>query len=263
MLLKEYRVCMPLTVEEYRIGQLYMIARHSAEESRGEGDGVEVMINEPCHDDVHGDGQYTEKRIYLTSRMPAWVQYMIPKVFYIIEKAWNHYPYTRTEYTCSFVPKFSIEVETVYQNNNGSSENALELSQDLLSVREVDFVDIATDHFSNGETPGDLDCTGFKSQKTGRGPLQAGWRDSCVPIMCSYKMTKAFFEVWGLQGKVETGVHKAIKDVLLRGHKQAFLWIDEWHGMSIKDVREYELKMQSDTNSRVLDGVELEASGTS
>ena len=51
---------------QYRIGQLYMIARHSAEESKGGGDGVEVVVNEPCHDEQHGDGRYTEKRIYLT-----------------------------------------------------------------------------------------------------------------------------------------------------------------------------------------------------
>ena len=43
-----------------------MIARHSAEESKGGGDGVEVVVNEPCHDEHHGDGRYTEKRIYLT-----------------------------------------------------------------------------------------------------------------------------------------------------------------------------------------------------
>ena len=51
---------------QYHIGQLYMIARHSEEESRGSGDGVEVVINNPCHDEKHGHGQYTEKRIYLT-----------------------------------------------------------------------------------------------------------------------------------------------------------------------------------------------------
>ncbi|CAI8019881.1 Cytoplasmic phosphatidylinositol transfer protein 1 [Geodia barretti] len=98
MLLKEYRICMPFSVEEYRIGQLYMIARHSAEESKGEGDGVEVVVNEPCQDEQHGDGRYTEKRIYLTSRLPGWVQSMIPRVFYITEKAWNYYPVTITEH---------------------------------------------------------------------------------------------------------------------------------------------------------------------
>lgn len=34
--------------------------------------------------------------IHTYSRMPNWVQYMIPKIFYTVEKAWNYYPYTRT-----------------------------------------------------------------------------------------------------------------------------------------------------------------------
>ena len=53
-----------------------MIARHSEEESRGSGDGVEVVVNEACHDDKHGDGQYTEKRIYLT-RYCICVEFMV------------------------------------------------------------------------------------------------------------------------------------------------------------------------------------------
>ena len=28
--------------------------------------------------------------------------------------------------------------------------------------------------------------------------------------MCSYKLVKVYFEVWGLQGKVESGVHKVM-----------------------------------------------------
>ncbi len=51
---------------QYRIGQLYMIARHSADESKGSGDGVETVINKPCSDDEHGEGFYAEKKIYLT-----------------------------------------------------------------------------------------------------------------------------------------------------------------------------------------------------
>lgn len=42
-----------------------MIARHSLEQS-AEGEGVEVIENEPCEDPVHGKGQYTEKRIHLS-----------------------------------------------------------------------------------------------------------------------------------------------------------------------------------------------------
>ncbi len=41
-----------------------MIAKHSAEQSK-DGEGVEVLENRPHHDDKHGDGQFTEKRIHV------------------------------------------------------------------------------------------------------------------------------------------------------------------------------------------------------
>lgn len=50
---------------QYRIGQLYMIARHSFEQSSN-GEGVEVVANEEVTDEVNGEGQFTEKRIHLS-----------------------------------------------------------------------------------------------------------------------------------------------------------------------------------------------------
>lgn len=32
------------------------------------------------------------------------------------------------------------------------------------------------------------------------------------------------------------------------GHRQAFAWIDDWHNMTIEDVRAYESSMQDKTN---------------
>lgn len=49
---------------QYRIGQLYMISKHSHEQS-DRGEGVEVVQNEPYEDPAHGQGQFTEKRVYL------------------------------------------------------------------------------------------------------------------------------------------------------------------------------------------------------
>lgn len=100
MLIREYRVCMPLSVDEYQIGQLYMIAKHSAEQSK-DGDGVEVVENHPHEDPVHGHGQFTEKRIHLSNKLPTWIKNFVPKLFYVTEKAWNYYPFTITEYTVS------------------------------------------------------------------------------------------------------------------------------------------------------------------
>nr|XP_022318115.1 cytoplasmic phosphatidylinositol transfer protein 1-like [Crassostrea virginica] len=251
MLLKEYRICMPMTVAEYRIGQLYMIAKHSNEQSE-KGEGVEVMKNEKCEHPVHGHGQFTEKRVHLSSRLPTWIQKLIPKIFYITEKAWNYYPFTITEYTCSFMPKFTIYIETKYADDNGCSKNLCNLSEADLKQRTVEELDIAYDeiqekHYKEAEDP-----TKFVSKKTGRGPLQRDWRDFVDPVMCSYKAVKVKFEVWGLQTKVEEFTHRCIKEILLLGHRQAFTWIDEWFDMTIEDIRKYEQRMHAETNEKVL-----------
>ncbi|XP_053988974.1 cytoplasmic phosphatidylinositol transfer protein 1 [Hylaeus anthracinus] len=250
VLTKEYRICMPLTTEEYRIGQLYMIARHSHEQSDNDG-GVEVIENVECDHPEHGKGQYTEKRIHLSSKLPYWIQSVIPRIFYVTEKAWNYYPYTITEYTCSFIPKFQISIKTRYEDNNGSTENVLGLSPIELIHREVDFVDIAYDEVSSKHYKEEEDPKFFQSTITGRGPLIEGWRETTQPIMCSYKLVHASFEVWGMQTRVEDFIHRCIRDILLLGHRQAFAWIDEWYKMTLEDVRQYEQKMQAETNEKV------------
>jgi len=255
VLTKEYRICMPLTVEEYQIGQLYMIARHSHEQTDA-GEGVEVVENVACEDPEHGKGQYTEKRIHLSSRLPYWIQSFLPKIFYVTEKAWNYYPYTITEYTCSFIPKFCISIKTKYENNNGSTENCLDLEPDTLNERVVEFVDIAYDEVSPKHYKEEEDVRYFQSQKTGRGPLVEGWRDTVTPIMCSYKMVQVSFEVWGLQTRAEDLIHRSIREILLLGHRQAFAWIDDWYGMTLDDVRVYEGQMQRETNTKIVGNVE-------
>ncbi|XP_048180088.1 cytoplasmic phosphatidylinositol transfer protein 1 isoform X3 [Corvus hawaiiensis] len=225
MLMKEYRICMPLTVEEYRIGQLYMISKHSHEQS-DRGEGVEVVQNEPYEDPNHGNGQLTEKRVYLNSKLPSWARAVVPKIFYVTEKAWNYYPYTITEYTI-----FDKE------------------AKDL--EREVCFIDIASDEIPERYYKESEDPKYFKSQKTGRGQLKKGWRETHQPIMCSYKLVTVKFEVWGLQTRVEQFVHKVVRDILLIGHRQAFAWVDEWYDMTMDEVREFERATQEATNKKI------------
>lgn len=251
MLVKEYRICMPITVEEYKVGQLYMIAKHSYEQSQN-GEGVEVVENRPHEDPEHGLGQYTEKRIHLSSRLPTWIRSMLPKIFYVTEKAWNYYPFTVTEYSCSFLPRFSVHILTKYEDNNGATHNCLNCSEEVLKQRTVDYIDIAVDECSPHHFKEEEDVTKFHSEKTGRGPLLAGWRENTKPIMCSYKLVEVRFDmVYMLQARIEEFVHKSIREILLVGHRQAFAWLDDWFEMSLEGVREFEKKMQEETNEKV------------
>ncbi|KAG7491671.1 hypothetical protein MATL_G00006140 [Megalops atlanticus] len=154
------------------------------------------------------------------------------------------------EYTCSFLPKFSIHIETKYEDNKGCNDNIFDNEAKDVE-REVCFIDIAYDEIPERYYKESEDLRYFKSEKTSRGLLQEGWRDTQDPIMCSYKLVTVKFEVWGLQTRVEQFVHKVVRDVLLLGHRQAFAWVDEWIDMTLDDVREYEKQMHEKTNIKV------------
>lgn len=53
------------------------------------------------------------------------------------EEAWNAYPYTRTRYTCPFVEKFSLDIETYYFPDNGYQDNVFKLTGSELRNREI------------------------------------------------------------------------------------------------------------------------------
>jgi hypothetical protein len=197
-------------------------------------------------------GQFTEKRIHLSSRLPYWLQAVTPRVFYVCEKSWNFYPFTITEYTCSFLPKFRVEIYTKFEDDNGSTHNTFNVPEEEYKAMEIDSIDIAFDELGAKHYKAEEDPRYFTSMKTRRGPLTEGWRITDTPMMCSYKLVHASFEVWGFQTKTEEFIHRCIRDVLLLGHRQAFTWIDQWIDMDMEAVREYERKSQEETNQKVL-----------
>ena len=98
---------------------------------------------------------------------------------------------------------------TKYENNNGSTENCLNQSQEVLDQRTVDLVDIALDQCAPHHYKEEEDLLKFQSVKTSRGPLCEGWMEDTQPIMCSYKLVDVRFELMSLlQNRVEEFVHK-------------------------------------------------------
>ncbi|GAB0094371.1 hypothetical protein DMENIID0001_096610 [Sergentomyia squamirostris] len=178
MLIKEYRIPLPLTVEEYRIAQLYMIAKKSRDESSGAGSGVEIIVNEPYVDGPGGNGQYTRKIYHVGSHLPGWIKGLLPKNALIVEEeAWNAYPYTKTRYTCPFMEKLSLEIETYYFPDKGDQENVFKLSGGDLRNRQVDIIDIVKDQLYGADYVKEEDPKLYTSGKTTRGPLNDGWID--------------------------------------------------------------------------------------
>ncbi|XP_032434571.1 membrane-associated phosphatidylinositol transfer protein 2 isoform X5 [Xiphophorus hellerii] len=252
MLIKEYRIPMPLSVEEYRIAQLYMIQKKSREESCGEGSGVEILENKPYTDGPGGVGQYTHKVYHIGMHIPGWFRSILPKAaLRVEEESWNAYPYTRTRYTCPFVEKFSIDIETYYKPDTGNQADVFNLSAADKRQTTIDVIDIVTDPIPPHEYISEEDPKLYKSAKTQRGPLQDDWIEEYnnnpgkTPIMCAYKLCKVEFRYWGMQSKIERFIHDVgLRKVMVHAHRQAWCWQDEWYGLTMDDIRQLELETQ-------------------
>ncbi|XP_075754685.1 membrane-associated phosphatidylinositol transfer protein 2 isoform X6 [Pelodiscus sinensis] len=252
MLIKEYRIPIPMSVEEYRIAQLYMIQKKSREETCGEGSGVEILENRPYKDGPGGIGQYTHKVYHIGMHIPSWFRSILPKAaLRVEEESWNAYPYTRTRYTCPFVEKFSIDIETYYKADPGDHVNVFNLSPAEKRQTILDPIDIVKDPIPPHEYKSEEDPKLYKSVKTKRGPLSEDWIEGYknnpgkYPIMCAYKLCKVEFRYWGMQSKIERFIHDVgLRKVMVRAHRQAWCWQDEWYGLTMEDIRQLEKEVQ-------------------
>jgi len=249
MLTKEYRIPLPLTVEEYKIAQRYMVSKVSKQHT-GNGEGIQILENKPFNDE-NGQGQYTHKILHIGSRLPGWLRSFVPPTaLQVDEKAWNAYPYCKTVYSCPFLgDRFSITITTKYIPDNGSTNNAFNHTEAELKDRTIDVIDIANDPIDPTKYKPEEDPAVFVSEKTGRGKLGKDWIGNTTPAMCSYKECAVQLRVWGIQTAGEAYIHKvALRDVFLGGHRQVFCWLDEWYGKTMEDMErmEEETKLELD-----------------
>ncbi|KAJ2785651.1 hypothetical protein GGI15_001830 [Coemansia interrupta] len=241
-IVKEYRITNNCTVDEYRIAQLYAVAKMSMNETGG-GEGVEVLKNEP-YDNEMGKGQYTYKIYHLGSRLPAILRPLIPKDMLILhEEAWNGYPHCKTVVTNPYMKEnMRVVTETMHLPDRGETANALKLSPELLAQRQVEYIDVADSSAISKKAYKEAeDPSIYKSEKTSRGPLdKPGWEKECEPVMTCYKVVTAEFKWWGITSTAEPLIQSNMKNVFTMFHRQLFCDTDEWFGMTIEDLRALE-----------------------
>jgi hypothetical protein len=261
MLIKEFRIVLPMTVEEYQVAQLWSVAKASKENTGG-GEGIEVLKNEPFtgKKDLfkdHTDGQYTHKIYKLQSKVPWWIRKLAPKgTLEMTEKAWNAYPFCKTVLSNPDYMKdnFFIDITSFHKGDNGTTENVFELSKEQLAKREVVRIDIANDSIAANDYTVEEDPAKFLSEKTGRGKLGKDWINSAQPVMTCYKLVTVEFKWFGLQNRVEKFIQSSEKRLFTKFHRQIFCWIDQWYGLTMADIRKIEDDVQKELQQEINKG---------
>uniref|UniRef100_UPI00398E7676 phosphatidylinositol transfer protein, alpha a isoform X2 n=1 Tax=Pristiophorus japonicus TaxID=55135 RepID=UPI00398E7676 len=254
------RVILPISVDEYQVGQLYSVAEASKNETGG-GEGVEVLKNEPYEKDGE-KGQYTHKIYHLQRKVPKFVQMLAPEgALNVHEKAWNAYPYCRTVITNEYMKDdFLIKIETWHKPDMGTVENVHNLDPNTWKNVEIVHIDIADrSQIHSRDYKAEEDPAIFKSTKTGRGQLGPNWKKELVkkrdwPHMCAYKLVTVKFKWWGLQTKVESFIQKQERRLFTVFHRQLFCWMDRWISLTMDDIRRMEEDTKKELDEMILNG---------
>ncbi|GLT81850.1 hypothetical protein SLE2022_002800 [Rubroshorea leprosula] len=253
--IKEFRIVMPMSLEEYQIAQMYMVMKMQRQNTTG-SEGVEILENRPFEDDAYGKGQYTSKIYRLQSKAPAWLAALAPKdALIMLEEAWNAYPRCKTVIKCPYFSKFRLTIETVHRADRGHSENVHCLSKEQLAARQVETIDIASaarDYWSYAIGSSTLDLSKFKSTKTARGPLSKGWQDRCNPVMTAYKLVTVDAPYWGFGYRLEQALIAGERALFLESHRNCFGWIDEWFGMTVQQLHELESESDCSADEKIM-----------
>jgi len=262
VLIKEFRIPMPFTLEDYKIGQRYSVARTS-NENTNTSEGIELIENKPYDHIEPNDpekkvcqGVYTKKIYHLKSLIPGWVSTFLPdSALKLYEDAWDVYPYCKTVITFPFLgDRFQFVIESRHTSGEfGKVENIHNIPDNLLKKRVVEFIDIGKDQVDKKHYKKEEDPSIFTSKNFGKGPLSVtNWMKESKDIICCYKLVTIRCKVTGLQSKLESYMMNFEKSVFLKFHQQVFCWMDDWFGKSMLEIIEMEDKIFSEMNSKIL-----------
>ena len=120
----EYRIPMPLTLQEFDIGRNFMVSRVNEEEDDGSGGkAVNFVSLDIQNHSLFGAGQHSIKWYNIARRMPAWLRSLSSTPLVLSEDAWNFYPYTQAVLRLPILSKFSLRIQTMHLNGT-DHENA-------------------------------------------------------------------------------------------------------------------------------------------
>lgn len=269
VLIKEYRIVMPFTQEEYKTGQRYSVARTSNENtSSSSGEGIEILENKPITNiDPHDpekkeiNGTYTKKIYHLKSMIPGWITPFLPNsASKLEEEAWDCFPYCKTVLTFPFLgERFQFIIESRHTSGEtGLVENIHGLDKDTLKKRHVEVIDIAKDEVEKKYYKKEEDPKIFHSEKSGKGPLKPTWMKEQKDLMCCYKLVTVRCKITGLQSRIEKYLHSVEKSIFVKFNQQVFCWQEEWWGKTMEEIIEIEKNFFTEMNNKISKTVEEE-----
>jgi hypothetical protein len=251
MLLIEYRIKLPISIDQYQIAHLYTTMDVSKQYTKL-GDGVEVLENTPCdparlphqkpgaRKEV-GKVQRTSKRYYVPDSIAAVVG--LNQVV-LRESSFNKFPTFRTTVSAESAADSAINgeftIDTVCRKGDDvvNKDNVFRLPQELLDRRAVVDIDIVADSLPASLVNDDED------PKKALG-LADGWQGSLIPGMSMIVYKLVFVKIRDPANEVfKETINSLVMDNLNKifnvFHRKLVCSQDRWKGLNMEDIRTME-----------------------
>jgi len=262
MKIVEFRVIVPVDVNQYSIGNLYMNMQYAKDEKKG-NEGIEIKENKPYERD-NEKGQYTYKIYHIKSQIPGFIRWAVPdKYLHFHEVSYNSYPHYDTQFTVPGMGKdFVLKLESQHLDYTSGMEipdNCLSLTQEELAERKIVYLNII-----NGEPVAEPknDIHGFVCPEAGiNEPIEdnepynpngpPAWTKNFKGKMTlCVKLVRFEFHWRGLQSAVERFVINSVyPGVFTNSHRIMMKSLKDWCNMTMDDIRNYENGVQRDLNN--------------
>ena len=121
----------------------------------------------------------------------------------------------------------TMKIDAINVQDDGKSENALNLTAEELAIRKVVYIDFVNDSIpsSTYDAKSDPKKVYFELDRLSRSPLGEDWlkdlKKAQVPIMCCYRVVKSNFSIRMIQGAVEKLIQWYSQRLLLIFHRTA------------------------------------------
>lgn len=240
MIVKEYRIPLPLDEDQYNRGCLYMTARAALEDfDARKGNAIETIENKPYEKDGE-QGQYTDKIFHVQDMAPAWLRPLLPKkAREVREVCYNGGAHVVTWYECKFFSQFNVKCETIFTPGGPHDIPGLFSEDNAI----VDIIDIAGEKLDKKHYDPKYDPTQIGSEKAGIQPLKARFWElpeySHLPMITARKMVTVHIK-FPFQRKIEKTAQGMFREMFLKYQQKLYCWTDDWFNMNMDDIRKYE-----------------------
>lgn len=261
---REYIIPLPITPDQYKIAQLYTVAKVSLQESTGDT-SIQIDKNEDKNDEKYGKCRYTEKIFYLNSKVPGVIRAIVPsKALILEEKAFNSFPICHTFYKNRYfgIDEFFSSVISNHKIKNSFSEYELpsnypknlknsgrENIYEKIFVKNEDFekskfimMDICENIQNKKFNPNNMEVNGIN--------LKPKWfEETDKQHMVCQKFVTVKLNKFLLSGFVNL-IADHVDKLFLSAHQQMICTYDEWKDLTLEDIRNLEKEAKENLNAK-------------